>query len=334
MPMRRPSLLVVAALAVAVAVAGPGTAQAQAQAPGVVLMVGPYGSEAETRGGASPGDRFVLASVSKTMMAVAMLRLAERGEIDLDGPVTGLVPEAIAGAYGGLDGLTMAHLLGMRSGLPDYYDEAFLEADLAGPVGLEAALIHGAGAPLFAAGTAFDYSNTNYLLAELIAREVTGLDLQALLMREVFQPAGMAGAYVVGTRAPGPGFVLPELEWLAPDEVARLYGDPGFADGGVVANAEEVARFYRALFFEGALLTEDSLTRLIGDPEGDGYGLGIEVERSGRLGPVVGHSGGDVGYTADVRFAVTLGLIAVELTAEDDGAGRGAWDALHETCRC
>ncbi len=49
------------------------------------------------------------------------------------------------------------------------------------------------------------------------------------------------------------------------------------------------------------------------DAGGAGYGMGIELD-----GPILGHSGGDLGFSSDVRLHRPSGTIAVMLVAEEE----------------
>src|SRR5690606_27914112 len=84
-------------------------------------------------------------SVTKLHIAATMMRLHELGQLALDAPVIGSLPEDLAHrlhVHRGIDHtaeLTAVHLLGHLSGLPDYLDEkpargpSLMDEILAGP---------------------------------------------------------------------------------------------------------------------------------------------------------------------------------------------------------
>ncbi len=274
-------------------------------------------------------DLFLTASVGKLYTATAILQLHDQGLLDIDAPVSRYVSDAISEGFGGLDDVTVAMLLTMTSGLPDYLDDDFVADDVAGTVTAEDALFHAMKHRRnFAAGSAFDYSNTNYVLAQVVIETLTGQPLDAVLRRGIFGPAGDDAAYVVGTRA-APAHLAIGPEGAALDQ---YYADPGFGDGAIVTTAKGIAAFYRALLGTQSLLSPDSLTRLLDDPLAEGYGMGIEVERDPDLGVVYGHSGGDLGYAADVRYRADTGAIAVLLAADEDADIDITYDALISGC--
>ncbi|MCK0149001.1 beta-lactamase family protein [Marivita sp. S6314] len=267
---------------------------------------------------------FPLASIGKTMTAVAILRLVDGGLLSLDDPASDWVSGDIATGFGGLDGITIRHLLTMTSGLPEYYTQEYLNDALETPDQVQTASVALGYAmdtpPLFPPGTAFDYSNTNYVLLGLIAERATGKSYADLMAREVFDPAGMTSAFVFGSRR------LPATVATGHEDgihIRDYYEGPSFGDGGVIATAGDLARFYWALFVEKSLLGPDMRDALLTDPVGAGYGMGIDID-----GDIVGHSGGDLGVSTDVRMNLETGAIAILLVGEADAETDQTWDAV------
>lgn len=289
---------------------------------------GPYGTRKRK---VTPADPFLLASVSKAYTAVAVVKLAEQARIDLDAPIGTYLPEELIDHLPGLDRITVRQALGMRTGLAEYYTEENPEA--ASGKTPETLLEYVYDEPLnFSPGTAYEYSNTNYLLAEILLREVTGLRFGPALDWLVFRPAGLNNSAVLGYGI-GPdnmvmGYQRGDLETVA--DIRRLYSGYGFGDGGVVATAEDVGRFYRALLIDRGLLGDWGLRQITSDPEGDGYGLGIDVAEEGEMGLVYGHAGSDTGYLTDVRLTLDPPAVAVILTAEAESDTELTYTLLSE----
>jgi CubicO group peptidase (beta-lactamase class C family) len=124
-------------------------------------------------------------SVTKTMVALCALILADRGELDLAGPVARYWPEFAAA---GKDGVLVRHLLAHTAGLPnwgrpttaeDLYDWPTATARLA------------AQAPQWDPGTAAGYhSITQGFLVGEVVRRITGRSLGAFFADEVAGPLG------------------------------------------------------------------------------------------------------------------------------------------------
>jgi len=274
----------------------------------------------------TPATPFAIASVGKAFTAVAILRLAERGLLDLDGAATEVLPPAIVDAYPPLRGITLRQLLAMTSGLPDYYDEAFFDAAFDDPDRMqqpEVAIAHVIGEPvLFRAGTDYDYSNTNYVLLGLVLEHVTGQSYAAVIGQEVLRPAGLTDSFVFGSRPLPPDFAAGHPDR---DDLRHFYSGEAFGDGGIIASARDVARFYTALFADDLLLSDAMQAQMLADPDGWAYGLGVEIEDG-----IVGHSGADFGYVADVRMDLATGDVAVVLVADEDGDTDWALDYIDD----
>ncbi len=124
-------------------------------------------------------------STTKTMSAICVLMLADRGELDLDAPVATYWPEFGAN---GKDAITTAQILGHTAGLSGW-DPAITPADLYDwdkAVGVLAAQ-----APMWEPGTASGYHalTQGYLEGEIV-RRITGRTLGTFFQAEVAQPLG------------------------------------------------------------------------------------------------------------------------------------------------
>lgn len=310
----------------------------------VVLLASPgntqvvaCGRDRPSVGQATAESRFLLASVSKTFLAVTLLQLHEEGQINIDDRASKWLPPDVVTDLGGLKGVTISHLLSMTSGLPDYLDEQFyldsldlVDAGATSAKVLRSALKKVVGEPvLFAAGTAFDYSNTNYLLAQLVLEKVSGQPMHEVFNSRIFEPMGLNRTQLLGFGVSPGDFVQGFEDFGNGLEAVDGYLEGfGFGDGGLISTAGEVAGFYDALFSARTLLDKRSLDRLLTDPVGEGYGMGIEVERLPDNVIVVGHSGGDIGFSTDVRHILGEGVSAVYLSAIAEDDLSVTWDLL------
>ncbi|HVX18197.1 MAG TPA: serine hydrolase domain-containing protein [Acidimicrobiales bacterium] len=154
-----------------------------------------------------PWERDTLVNVwstTKTMAAITMLMLADRGEIDLDAPVAEYWPEFKAN---GKDGVLVRHVLAHSAGLPGW-DPAIQTSDLADPD--KACAVLAAQETWWEPGTKSGYHGiTQGFLEWGIVRRVTGRTLGRFFADEVAGPLG--ADFYIG---------LPEE---ADDRVAQLY---------------------------------------------------------------------------------------------------------------
>ncbi len=272
----------------------------------------------------SASTPFAIASIGKTMTSVALLRMVAKGKIGLNDKAEDWLPAGIVSGLGGMRGVTLRHLLNMTSGLPDYLTDDYVEDAIRDPQNVQnprTALTYAYDERrLFRTGRDFDYSNTNYVLAGLILERVSGRSYADVIQQEVLQPAGMTGSFVFGSRALPASFPFGHE---AGQHERSYYQYQGFGDGGVISTAEDMARFYKALFINQSLLSSAMMAELMRDPLGENYGLGIEIE-----GKILGHSGGDTGFSSDAHINLETGAIAITLIARADADTRWAYGAV------
>ena len=215
-------------------------------------------------------DAFRIGSVTKTMTAAVVLQLVEEGKVALDDPVGRYLPGVPDGGS-----ITVAELLNMRSGLHNYLDtRGFADAFRTDPTKVWApqdllALAY-AEPSSFAPGTAFEYSNTNTILAGLLAEELDGRPLAASFSARLFDPLGMtrtelpdatttdlpqpaAHGYQYGPLQVSDKALTPTQQAAAEDGSLKLNDvtvqSPSWswAAGGVVSTPENLMTWIRAL---------------------------------------------------------------------------------------
>lgn len=270
--------------------------------------------------------RVRIASNTKTFTATVVLQLVGEGKIDLDAPVERYLPGLVHGQ--GVDGaaITVRQVLQQTSGLPEYatvvaagglipLQHTYLDPRQE----LDAALTQPAE---FAPGTAWKYSNTNYLVAGLIVQRVTGrpigeeithrvidrLDLQHTSWPDIGVQT-IPGRHAHSYEGRKPGSTLLDVTDLDPSL--------GWAAGQLISTPTDLSTFNRALL-DGKLLEPAQQKELLTtvpapdfEPEGDwSYGLGF-AQRTLRCGvEAYGHGGDITGFetrnltTRDGRSAV------------------------------
>ncbi len=177
---------------------GPGGAVAVLR-DGAVLARHAWGwANAERRIPFTPGTLFRLCSITKQFTCAAVLDAFPDPTV-LDGDVRARLPLLAQAAPGVL------HLCHNQSGLRDYWAVAMLHGSPAeAPFGdAEAArVIAGARTLHFAPGTRYSYANQNFRLLSDILQDRAGRSFAELLRTRLFEPAGMATAFLAAdTRA-------------------------------------------------------------------------------------------------------------------------------------
>lgn len=216
---------------------------------------------------------FRIASVTKTFVAVAVLRLVEEQKVELDAPVADdISPESAAiltsGGYAP-DDITVRELLNHTSGLFDYavseeYDQ--INTDDPGrhwtrAEQLQFAVDH--GTPVGAPGEKYRYSDTGYVLLGEILERSTGQSLPTAVRSLIdFTKLGLDHTYwedleptPAGTKARAHQYYDDAYDNIDLDASADLYGG-----GGLVSTVGDLTRFYRALF-HGGIFHDDATLR-------------------------------------------------------------------------
>lgn len=163
-------------------------------------------------------DRFHVGSVTKTFTAALIMQLDQEGLLSIHDPISDWID------FPGGDGVTIAMLLGHTSGIPDFTGFPY-ERDSTPEQSI--ALV--AGRPfVFAPGTAWAYSNTNYTMLGLIAEKATSIPWADLVASRFFGPLGLHDTYVWSGTAEGPTASGSRLACGGPSEPACAPPRPGF----------------------------------------------------------------------------------------------------------
>ncbi|MFC6084408.1 serine hydrolase domain-containing protein [Sphaerisporangium aureirubrum] len=126
-------------------------------------------------------------SCTKAVAATVLLRLAERGLVDVTAPVAEVWPEFAAA---GKERVTVEHLITHQAGLPVV--ESPVPVEEFGDMPAIADRLAGQ-APLWEPGTAHGYHSITYgFLAGEVVRRVTGSSVGELLAEEIAGPRGLA----------------------------------------------------------------------------------------------------------------------------------------------
>ncbi|MEU8780352.1 serine hydrolase domain-containing protein [Streptomyces sp. NPDC048637] len=189
-----------------------------------------------------------------------------------------------------------------------------------------------------APGTAWEYSNTNYVVLGLLVEHVTGQSLGHEIGHRIVQPLHLkATSFPTTPRLTGAQ--LHGYEWLdgrgpgaAPTDLTEFSPAAYWAAGTLISTTHDLNTFYKALF-DGHLLPPRLMKEMRDmrpmNPERPKRFYGLGLESTGNIcpsdGPVVGHTGEVVGYqtfsftSADGKRQVTLS-VNTGLTIPDKAA--------------
>ncbi len=308
---------------------------ADADGPAVVIQItSPYGTWIATTGLAdgerptTPDDRFRIASMSKTYVATVTLMLVEEGVFDLDDLASDWLSDEIVENIANADVVTIRQLLAMRSGIDDYLGtEEFwqaIQADMTYEWTAEEAITYAYELPaLFAPDEEYNYSNSNYILLQLILENASGMTLAQLVREKILDPLGLENTYTQISETHPKGFVngYEDIDGDGElDDVTNINDGAGLGDGGLISNTADITTFYHALLAEKTLLSEAMMTELLNfgdDGEGGGYSLGLSAWETD-YGTAWGHSGGVLGFISLGVYLPDEDIIVVALSASWD----------------
>ncbi|MEV3986346.1 serine hydrolase domain-containing protein [Nonomuraea sp. NPDC049758] len=341
---RRTSAAVVACLTVSLTATPAMTATASAEAgPSLQAMLdkvvagGAVAAIAEVRDGdrtwraasgkatmnsarPAPVDgRFRAGSVTKSFTASVVLQLVGEGRLHLSDSVERWLPGLVDG---GAD-ITIRHLLQHTSGLPEYstgmMDEAGIPKERYRTWSARELVERAEKLPRdFPPGSAYRYSNTNYIVLGLLIERVTGRPYVTEIRERILRPLGLRHTRVPGAspevHGPHAHAYVPVTRGgtVVPVDVTRFNPTMAGAAGEIISTTGDVNRFYRALF-QGKLLRPDLLKEMKDPGTTEGYGLGLELAPL-PCGTAFGHGGGAPGYltvafsSADGSRQVTLSI--------------------------
>ena len=285
--------------------------QTWAAAGGLVDM-----SKTET---ATPDAHFRIASMSKTWLAVVVMKLVEKDVLSLDDPITKWLPSDLTSQIANADQATIRQLLTMTSGIPEYLNDDFYAAigkDTTHEWTAKEALTYAYNLPpSFAPGNGYEYCNSNYVLMQLIVEASTKKPMHQLLRDEIFTPLKLKDTYVQIAEK-GAALVHGYEDFNGDgqiDDVTDYNDGAGLGDGALISTTADLTRFYQAVFAHHEILSEALVQQMIDAGKNDNdYGIGLEVSE-GPHGLVLGHTGSVLGYSGAVYYLPDLDAVVVIL---------------------
>jgi CubicO group peptidase (beta-lactamase class C family) len=284
----------------------------------------------------STSTEFRIASMTKSFVAMATLKLRDQGKLALDDPAAKYLPELRRVGLPSSDSpaLTIRQLMTMSTGLPEDnpWGDRQMQRDNAAIERIVGAGLSFSNAP----DQVFEYSNLGYLLLGKVVSKVSGMRFQDYITRQILLPLGMSN-----TRW--------EYAKAAPDKLALgyhwnhgawqlepiLHDGDGAAMGGLITTMDDFARYVafqldawparndpdtgpvrrssvremqQPRVFVGmapkATLVDDKTA----NPKVAFYGYGLNWMRDSRDVVIVGHSGGLPGFGSQYRFAPQYGI--------------------------
>jgi D-alanyl-D-alanine carboxypeptidase len=270
-----------------------------------------------------------IGSNTKALTPVILLRLEAEGKLSINDPLGKRLPQYPAWRH-----VTIRQLLNMTS-ITDYaFEPGFVAAIAADPsTNFSAARLvsYAVGVPLGPAGWA--YSDTNYILAQMIIERVTRRSYAEQLTSRIIRPLGLrAMCYAPHTcpaadaaRMPAGYFYMPGAPSLLGRPMPRLALTWALGAGGVVSSLRDMTIWDRALYRGRELpprqqrQLESLVSQVTGKPirkttpADPGFGLGVFQITTPSTGTVWYYEGGTLGYRVVHFYFPRSGIIIIAL---------------------
>ena len=240
-------------------------------------------------------DAFQLASVSKTITAIAILKLIENQQLRLEDTLQQFFPNF---PY---QNITIRHLLSHRSGLGNYMyfidkvwankDSSISNDQMIAFMELDSPMVY------YPPNVRYHYCNTNYALLASVIEKVSQQTYEAFIQEHIFTPLEMENAFIYNrnNQSQLPQSVIGYNGIYRAKENIYLNGVIG--DKGVYASAMDLLKLDQGLYNED-FIDQDILHEAFSSQNPDltrrnrdNYGLGWRIQKSSEMGKVVYHSG-------------------------------------------
>ncbi|MBN1980210.1 MAG: beta-lactamase family protein [Chitinivibrionales bacterium] len=278
---------------------------------------------------------FGIASGTKFITALSIMKLYESGRIDLKSDIRDIIGINFKGCT---KPVTIHHLLSHTAGVPDYFDEDivgdndsfFLKIpwhQLTRP--LDYLPLHEGEPMKFQPGERFSYSNGGYIMLGAAIEKITGQHFNIFAEQEVLRRCGLkrAGFYPMNELPADTanGYMVKNGTYKT-----NIYNLPiiGASDGGMFATVSDIDLLWDTFQHGGIVAPETrdlmKTSHAIADNSKGkryGYGLWIRNESAYREVSIVGYDAG-VSFFSSVNEEIELKMTFVSNISE------GIWDAV------
>jgi D-alanyl-D-alanine carboxypeptidase len=257
---------------------------------------------------------FRAASITKTFLATAIMMMVEDELLDLDSPINNLLSNEILDGLAKANETTIGELLSHTSGIPNYDDNIRFVASVLNEPGRVLTIMDRINFAKDLKGTpdwviekyGQIYSNTNYLLLELILESVSGRTFEEFISTEIVLPLQMERSTFSTVNSYPPDLVTGYCDMFDSGklrEVDLFDAHRWSGEAALISKPSDLHTFYKALL-NGDVLDIETVSEMITHK----YGLLTEmfgVEEG------IGHDGQAIGYSSEMWFFPNMNLTVV-----------------------
>lgn len=321
--------------------------------PGMALMVSQDGAcifekmygfrDKEKHLPVTPDTLFGVASITKSVAALAIMQLEDAGKLNVDDPVAYWLPEFKLSHPTYTKQVTIHHLLTHTAGLPGLAavhqaraesiendpDGNYLFGDIpyaTRPVKTVSDVMESIAETDFSLlgspGDVFNYSNEGYALLQEIIEKASGETFIPYVETRILKPLQMdRSVFLTGDLTDKEN--VTELYAYTKDKEKKTFHSPAwwnvgkiYANGSLKASARDLMNYLEVYRLNGLvngtrIVSEESIRKMTAPqvtlPNGNQYGYGLQVREHGGI-HFVGHGGSIKGVSSNIQCAPDKGL--------------------------
>lgn len=294
---------------------------------GETLLSKGYGMATATQCNTS-STVFHIGSLTKQFTAAGIMKLSERGVIDVNGKINQYLPEKFQSEFWG--DVSVKELLSHTSGLSNYTDdpEYFKKCR---SLTKEMLIQEASQSPLKYPSGEYHYSNTGYLLLGALIEQQAGMSYGEFIKKVIFEPAGMhdSGVHDKSFQQKSSmaiGFCPDQSgERLVEDMTEDLSRTCG-ADGSIFSSLQDLVKWSQVMDDGRGVLTQASVEQMK-TPVANGYGYGLAIEQ--KLGTLcISHDGLVPGFSSSLVWLPEQNLTVAVLGNNGEFPSRFIADAI------
>lgn len=253
---------------------------------------------------------FAIGSISKSLSALAIVKLIEDKKLKLEDPVQRYLPWFKLKDPQKSSTITIQHLLTHTSGISTYEGLALSDKQSKNSTALQENVMKLSNLKLTAPpGEKYQYSNANYIILGALIEAVTNETYSSYMEKHIFQPLNMNGAAASKETAYEKGYLTGYQSWFGiPRKSVVSYDNAGAPYGYITANLEDMIQYImflnrqehtQFLKKENIDLYLSSLYKINSEKS---YGFGLRTTNINKGDKMIWHSGS----TPDARAEIFI----------------------------
>jgi CubicO group peptidase (beta-lactamase class C family) len=263
--------------------------------------------------------KFLIASVSKPITAILILRLVDKGILKLDDTIN----KYFINLDSQIGKISIHQLLSHTSGIKEIINEE---------KGMDIKVLISKATLGFEPGSDFEYSNSGYVILKEIAQIVTGKEYAELVQTEIFDLVGMTSSGVARNS---------ELDELAKGYLDATQAESAIIDfplenvdgaGTIYSTTEDLYKLDRALYLE-SLLSAKMKEQMLKQHVLEKYGYGWFVRDRGGVWDVYYHKGNLAGFASFITRRTQKNQFIIILSNAENADLSDIENGIHKILR-